>query len=248
MKLWVTIYEDQNQQAEALTDLQTAIGLNSRSYSAHEQLGLLYAAQKKYAEAVDQFKVSLRIHDDTNVKMELVSALTSAGKLDEAESTVREVLKARADDYRPNEELGEILALKKQYAPAIAAYKTEVRIWPDSPVAHRELCMLYQSTGQIVLSIEEGEIATLKDPENAVAFRYLARGYEISKDYVNSIKLYNRAIEIEPGSAASHLELAGVLFATGKKDEGRAEIKKALDLNPTEAEVKAAKDLQEKNP
>ena len=72
---------------------------------------------------------------------------------------------------------------------------------------------------------------------------YLARAYTLKHENELGDKMYRRAIEISPRNAASHLELGVLLFNIGKKAEGKAEIKRVLELNPTVDQAKKCREL-----
>jgi tetratricopeptide (TPR) repeat protein len=239
---------DQGQAAEAETELKTALRLDPDSDVGHFQLGKLYAKQRRYAEAATQFKEDYRITRNPGVKAAQAEAMSYAGQMDEAEKMLYEVLKEQPNLFDAHWALGSILARKKEVDAAIAVYKDAERLKPDASGPHRELGRLYQSQGKYDEAVQEGELSVRFGPRDFSSLFYLGQTYALKSDDTASVKMYQRAIELFPDYALTHLELGKLFLKMGRKEEGRAELKRVLELNGPADEKKSAQELRDKNP
>jgi tetratricopeptide (TPR) repeat protein len=245
---------EQGQPAEAETELKAAIKLDPNSHYAHSSLGQLYWKQGRFAEAVVQCREDLRITNSIDAKTSLAETLVSARKdekdaeVEEAQKLCNQVLMVQPNNYDARQDLGWIHGLKKEYDAALEMYGAAARLKPDYALPHREMGWIYRQMSRFDDAVREGRMAAALAPRDFTALSYLADTYAAKGDNEESIKTYRQAIDTAPQFAGGHGELGGFLLKIGKKEEGRAELKRALELNPSEAMKKATQDLLNKNP
>ncbi len=239
---------DQGMVQDAVPELEIALKLDPDSELAHYQLGQIAYRQGKYAEALTHFRETVRLNDGFVAKIYLAAALEHSGQLNESEQLLRSLVALQPNAWWPNNELGWVLNLKKEYEDSIHFLKEAARISPDSYIARQNLCSIYQKTGQFDLAVKEGEVAVSLAPNDFYCAAFLGDAYTLTKDYDSAVKMYRKAIAIETSKATGYIDLGSVLIKMGKKTEGRAELTHALSLKPTDEEAKRARDLLEKNP
>ena len=115
---------------QAIPELQTAIRLDPSLDKPHYQLGKIYAGKHMDADAAVQFREVARITDGFDAKFELASVLAEAGKWDEAEKLVRELVGLRPNEFRGIVLLGRVLVHREQYGPQFPPTKRPRRISP----------------------------------------------------------------------------------------------------------------------
>lgn len=246
-----TYLRQQGQDAEAETELKTAVQLDPNSHYARANLGLLYRAHRRFAEAVDQLREDVRITNSNASKDALAEALIYAGKdekFEEPQKLFNEVLKNQPNDYTANEDMGGLMTYKKEYDAAIEFYTTASKLKPDYELPHREMGRIYRLQSKLDDALREGLLAVSLAPRSYYPLNYLAVTYAAKEDNDNSVKLYRRAIDAAPRYAPGYLELGAFLIKIGKKDEGRAELKHVLELDASAEVKKSAQDLLDKNP
>ncbi len=95
----------------ALTLLQAAARANPANPEARNMLGSAYAAVGRGSDAIDQFRLAIKLRPDyQNARYNLARALMKAGKFDEAIPLLREVVAAFPDDAQAKAELERALA------------------------------------------------------------------------------------------------------------------------------------------
>ncbi len=83
-------------------------------------------------------------------------------------------------------------------------------------------------------AVEKHLFAFLKRwPDDAAAVALYASLRFNQGDLPTAEKLFRRSIELDPGVAESHARLSVVLAQSGKRDDARAEWKRAVELDPT---------------
>ncbi len=246
-----TYLHQQGQDAEAKTELKTAIQLDPNLHFARSSLGLLYRVHRRFTEAIVQLCEDVRITNSNASKVALAEALVYENKdpkFEEAEKLLNDVLKIQPNDYMANEDMGGLLARRKEYDAAIEMYRAASKIKPDYELPHREIGRIYRLQSKLDDAVLEGELAVSLAPRRYYPLNYLATTYAAKGDNDKSIKLYRRAIEVSPAYAPGYLELASLFLKIGKKEEGRAELKHVLEMKVSESVKKFAQDLLDKNP
>ena len=89
--------------------------------------------QGKYAEAIEAYKLALRVNpDDTLAKYNLAVVYQDQGKLDDAETLYREIL-SRTEDTNSRINLAAILHARGQFDPAVEELKAGLQANRDNP-------------------------------------------------------------------------------------------------------------------
>jgi len=240
---------------EAETEFKTAVTLNPNSHSALLALGKFYEASQRHAEAIVQMREDLRVtagtREQIGAKTTLAEALLNAnpdGPYEEPERLLNEVLKAAQDWNRPFEDLGWLLARKKEYDAAIDMFRAAERLNPANNVPYQEIGRIYRLQSKFEEALQEGERAVALDPKSASSLSELAETYAAKGEDATSLKLYLKAVAVDPKYAQGHLGLGKLYLKMGKKDEARTELKRVLTLNANAQVKQFAQELLDKNP
>jgi len=241
----------QGKTAEAEAELKTAIRLDPTSSLARNDLALLYRKQNKVNDANMLYVGSVQGIDDIGPKTALAEQLMHNSKdprLATPQKILTEVLKIQPANYRATEDMGWLLAQKKEYDAALKSYGAAAKLKPTYELPRREMGRIYRLQSKFDAAIREGQAAVNLAPKNRSTLSYLADTYAAKGDNDNALKLYRQAADATPSYAQGHLNLGAFLLKIGKKAEGRAELQRVLQLNATPNVKKAAQDLLDKNP
>ena len=94
------------------------------------------------------------------------------------------------------------------------------------------LGMIYSATGNYKLAIEHFKSALLNDPNNAAAFRGLAKAYESSDNNPEAELIYKRAIELKPDYWAGYNDLGTFYYRHSRYEDAIKQFKEVIKLTP----------------
>jgi tetratricopeptide (TPR) repeat protein len=161
--------------------------------------------------------------------------LQTAGKLDEAEAAYRAILDKAPDVPEVYQNLGSILAQKKDFAGAEAAYLKGLELRPDSPDLATQLAKLYQDNGQPQKAMEIMAKSAGSNPADAKA--QFNQGIFLLNAQKNeeAIAAFEAAIKADPAMTEAYYRLGALMVGQGKIPEAIAHLEKYLSMNPTDA-------------
>lgn len=118
--------------ARAETALRNAIRMQPNYAQAHNNLGNLLSASGRFEEARYHFEAALRYRDDYNgARYNYALALVRARRSEDAQRQVEAILQSDPRSAAAHEFLGNLLAAKGRFAPAIQHYREAIRIEPQ---------------------------------------------------------------------------------------------------------------------
>jgi tetratricopeptide (TPR) repeat protein len=103
-------------------------------------------------------------------------------------------------------------------AEAAADYREVLVHDPNNKYAYYNLGLIDQTNGSMASADSNYNLAIVKTAED---------------DLADAIALYKRAIRAQPDYADAHLNLGFALIEKGEEQEGNAELKKAVELDPS---------------
>jgi len=250
---------EQRQYDEAETELKTAIQLDPDSDTGHFQLAKLYQATNRYPEAIAEYREDIRVLTGPGVhpqggfgaKLALAQVLATnpAGpQYEEAEKLLEILVKQQPNSYQANADLGAVLLRRKQFDAAIDVLRTASRLNPGNSFPYREIGKAYRLQSKFDEAVRAGEEAVALSPREYYALSELAETYAARGDNASSAKMRKRAVDAYPNFAQGRFELGKLYLLMEKKDEARAELKRALELDPSADLRKSAQELLDKKP
>jgi adenylate cyclase len=129
--------------------------------------------------------------------------------------------------------LGRIYLTKRQYNEAITEGKRAVEMAPNSSFVHAALAFSLKRAGKpeeaIILYKKALRLSPISD---SWYVSDLGGCYGMLGRYEEAISAYQRAIYLSPKSPYYHTALAANYFLAGREGEARAEIAKAIEIDP----------------
>ncbi|HZD76769.1 MAG TPA: tetratricopeptide repeat protein [Acidobacteriaceae bacterium] len=121
-----------------------------RSFEAHELLGLIYAAQSKNQQSVEQLQIAVHLKPDSAAaRTNLATGLLRSGKAGLAEDQFRKALALEPDDFQANHNLAEFYLESGKIPQAIPLLEKAQHIHPSSYDNSYNLAMAYFLTGRL---------------------------------------------------------------------------------------------------
>jgi Flp pilus assembly protein TadD len=143
-----------------------------------------------------------------------------AGRLDEAEHLLREILKQAPEQPDTLHLLGVTKARREQFAEAAALIEQAIAITPDAPIYHRNICEIYRRLSRYEEAVTAGQRAVALTPDDPHALVNLAIVYYDCLRFNDGVACCERAIALQPDLPGAHFELAEALLVQGKFERG----------------------------
>jgi Flp pilus assembly protein TadD len=208
---------------------------NPSSWTAHNNLGCILAAQNKYGEAMEEFQSSLRFNaDNAQAHCNLGRALAATGQQAEAESHFRRALALRPKNAGIQESFGSFLAAQGRVEEAILHLRESVRLEPDVPT-RLELAGLLHGTGDDRGAAAQFRAVLAAKPDSQEALNNLAWLLATCSDATarngpEAVRLAERACRLAHFEDVRSLgTLAAAYAEAGRFSEAVATAQKALE-------------------
>jgi Tfp pilus assembly protein PilF len=233
---------DKKDYATAEQALHEAIKQDANSYRAWFDLGFVYTALHRDADAIAAYRKSVAANPnvfESNLNLGLMLARSTdpeAAKYLRAATGLKPSAKPEEGLYRAWVSLGQVLE-DKEPREAIAAFRKAAELKPDDSEAHLMAAAVAEKTGDLASAEQEYKAAAARDPKSADALAGLAYIYSKTQRLPEAEDELRKYVTLDAQSAKAHLQLGRVLAGEGKTDEAEAEIEKALQLSPADAQA-----------
>jgi len=150
------------------------LAVDTRGGIPNSSLGVVYAKQGKFAEAIECFKrVLLYTPDSYEAYNNLGTALNSQGSLQEALKVFRISLAIKPDQVKPHSTIGRILAETHHLPESVEEYTQALRLDPADAYAHNDLGVVLFQLGEYEKAAAQFSEAARLDPTYAEAKKNL---------------------------------------------------------------------------
>ncbi|MDG1859845.1 MAG: tetratricopeptide repeat protein, partial [Emcibacteraceae bacterium] len=223
----------QNKLVEAEDKFRLALKLAPKFAPLSEDLGHILALQEKLEEAIPHFEYAIKLDGKlTSAHKKLGQALASVGRGKEADE-VFEVY------FEKDPSIG-LVAMGIEHLQAgreneaVESFRAAFKKNPDSVDAMRFLATAY-----IIQDKKLGDAEALlrrvvqMAPEFALAWSDLGHILIKTRNYMEGIESYKKAIELMPGNFAFWLQLASCYATAGYPEEAAEAYSKAIEINPS---------------
>ena len=219
--------------------LKHVVADDDKNYRAWFDLGYVYTATNRNAEAIEAYRKSVAAKPDLfESNLNLGILLGEAGN-PEAETYLRAATKLKPSDSqelgweRAWLSLGHVLE-GKNAEQAIAAYQEAAKLAPGDTEPHLAAGQFFEKQNRFADAEREYQQAIDLNPKSTEGMAALVNLYSKNQHLPEAEKMLRRYLELNPQNPTAHLQLARVL-ATRKDTAGaRAEYEAALKLAPND--------------
>jgi Tfp pilus assembly protein PilF len=222
--------------AEAL--LQKAVAASPNDYRAWFDLGFVYNALQRPAEATDAYRKAVSAKPDvfeSNLNLGLLLAKqgqnVEAAKYLKAAAQLKPAAHPEASLARAWQALGRVEETTDPQQ-ALVAFAQAAKADPQNPDSHLAAAQLLKQKGNLDAAAREYEAAVELDPKSHDAVEGLADTYVAQKRYADAEAALRKIMAVDAQNSTAHLQLARVLTAEGKNDEAANQLQIALQMNP----------------
>jgi tetratricopeptide (TPR) repeat protein len=221
----------------ALVQLKQAVAQEGRNGQLHDQLGSLYAIERNWEPAEQQFREAITLTDDSataHLHLGLVlSAEQKAGAVDE---WMKAYSLAPADP-RVALAAGRAIADAGNDSQALPILEHAVQLDQKSVDARYQLALVLQRLDRTKDAIELLKQVVEADPKNSGALTNLGTALAQVHDATEGIPFLTRAIALSPKDATAHQDLAAAYIQVNQIDDAVGELKTAIKLAPNSPQL-----------
>ena len=202
--------------AAAIDWLEKAAATDDGAAQCHDDLGLAYAAARRFGEAAASHRRALRLQPDfVEARFHLGNALVGLGDKKAAAVCYRAALAVRPDYADAQANLGLMLFEDGRIEEAMACYRAALALDPASPILHNNLGNAHVRQGDFAAATEAFEQAIRLDPRY-VAPRINAGNAMLERgDPQTAIACYESALRLAPEQVEAHRNLGLVRLLLG---------------------------------
>ncbi len=230
--------------AEAITDYDEAIKLNSKYFLAYFNRGIAKDAQGLYDEAIADFDEAVRLEPKNHwAYTNRGSSKHSKGQCNEAIADFNEAITLNPNHFTAYFNRAVVKYAKGLHDDAIADYDKAARLDPKSPRVYFNRGNAMVDKGLYDKAIADYDIAIRLEPSNPLA--YYGRGNAKNRKGLHdeAIADFSEALKLNPKYSLAYLSRGIVKHAKGLLDEAIAEFDEAIRLDPKYVPGYAARGL-----
>lgn len=159
-------------------------------------------------------------------------SLVESGRMEEARSLFKNICEIDGNDPEPWMMLGSLHAEFMDMQDAIACLQKSIELDPAYPDAHLNLAKALVKQDQIEAARKHCQIAVDNDPSYVDAWQLLGVIQERLGNFIDSEMSSRKAVELAPGNASCHANLALALWKQNKLQESIQSYQRTLQLAP----------------
>lgn len=219
----------------AIGPLQKAAAISLNSFPAHYYLGLALAGDRRYADAVDAYRIALDLDPDhLQANVSLGDAWLAEGDTDEASPCYVRAMKLRPE-YAPALD-GQARAAEAQADEdkAIGLYQRALASDKGFAPAYTHLGDLYLRQGKLDDAVKLLVEAVSVRPDFGPGLNRLASAYGRLGFSNEAVATIRKAIELEPKDPSHHVTLGEVLLGMGVTTGAESAFQAAIAIDPAQ--------------
>lgn len=216
----------------AVTKLKEAIAGEARNAELQDELGSLYAAQKKWPEAQQAFATALELNPELAAPHLHMGIALEAEQKPGALEELAKAYQLAPQDAVVALQFGQALAGAGQDGQAIRVLQQAVELDPNATQASYQLALALQRTNQLQKAIPLLEKAATAEPRNAEVLTNLGMALCQAQQAKDAVPILQRAVALTPDNATAHQNLAAAYIQLSQFDDAVSQLRMALKLSP----------------
>jgi protein O-GlcNAc transferase len=218
-----------------------AVTLQPDLAEAHNDRGVILAANGLFAEALPCFERAVQINpDNADARVNLGRALRAVGRAAEAAAQFEQVLQAAPNSPLGHFSLASALELAGRLDRAERHYRRAIELQGDFVDAYVHLASLLQKTDRVDEALACAERAAAFAPNDAGVRNNLGNILRAMERRDDAIAQYRAALRSDPDSFVAHYNLGMALRGEARIAEAREHFSRAVALKPNFLEAELA--------
>lgn len=221
----------------AIVPMKQAVAQDSRNAELYDQLGSLYAIEKNWGPAEQQFSEALRLKDDFATAHLHLGLVLGAEQKAGAEEELQKAYRLAPRDPAIAVTAGKALADAGHDREALPMLQRSVELQPKSAAAQYQLALVLQRVDRVHEAVEFLKKVVEADPRNGEALTNLGTALAQAHQAADGIPFLKRAVVLNPGNATAHQDLAAAYLQVNQIDDAIAELKTAIKIAPNSPQL-----------
>jgi len=224
----------------AIPPLQKAAAMSLNSFPAHHYLGLALAGDRRYAEAVEAYKIALDLEPDhLQANVSMGDAWLAQGDTDEAQPYYVKAGKLRPEYAEALDGLARVAEAQALDEQAIALFERALASDKGFAPAYTHLGDLYLRAGKLDEAVKLLVEAVSVRPDFGPGLDRLAAAYGRLGFSNEAVATIRKAIELEPNDPQHRATLGEVLLGMGVVAGAEASFQAAIAIDPADPKARA---------
>ena len=238
----IKVFNAQNDVRGAIARLRTQVNAAPSNATFQTMLGQLLAGSNDLQAAEAPLHRALELQPKNAVAYAVLSGVqASKGNTDAAIATTDLWITELPDDVMSYMTKGSLVSRKGDSNQALQLFKKALQIQPDFPLAaHNAAYLMLQQGKDLDVALSLAQVARRGMPASPNAADTLGWAYYQKGTYRSAIELLEEATRKVPSNPAFHYHLGMAYSKMNDHLKARAELQRALQLNPKLAEAQRA--------
>ena len=223
---------------DSITLLTRAVEVTPTDYKSLDALGMAFAAQRRYDEAIRSHRAALKLSPEAPfLHAGFAVTLAEQGNIEEAVREFQEALRLDPEFGEAHYNLAKALELRGDLNQAASHYSECLRLKTNTAETHASLGNILLRQGRPADAAREYRAALSVDPYCSQARTGLAAALQYQGRTGESIEEARRAIRASPDSATAHYNLGVGLQNENMNAQAAREYEEAIRIRPDYAEA-----------
>jgi tetratricopeptide (TPR) repeat protein len=220
---------------DAKSRIQQELQQNPSNAEGYALLGLVYAEEKNFTEAINALQQALKLEPKSSkLRNNLGNLYVAQGNLDQAENEFREVLRAAPSDSDANYNLGILLLAKKKPSEAIPYLQ---RVHPQGIESQLNLTRANLEAGHTAEGLRIAKTLSAQNKDNVQVHFTLGVFLASDKQFRAAELELEQASALQPQTFEILHNLGGVYLRNAEYAKAEAVLNRALKLKPDSPET-----------
>jgi tetratricopeptide (TPR) repeat protein len=224
----------------AIPPLQKAAAMSLNSFPAHHYLGLALAGDRRYAEAVEAYRIALDLEPDhLQANVAMGDAWLAQGDTDEAQPYYVRAGKLRPEYAAALDGMARVAEAQAKDDAAIALFDRALASDKGFAPAYTHLGDLYLRTGKLDEAVKLLVEAVSVRPDFGPGLDRLAAAYGRLGFSNEAVATIRKAIELEPNDPSHRVTMGQVLLGMGVVAGAEASFQAAIAIDAGDPKARA---------
>jgi protein O-GlcNAc transferase len=227
------IHHQRGQHADALRQIDKALGVNSATADAHNNRGNVLVALKRFDEAVASYGRAITLKPDyAEAFVGRANALHELKKFEDALDSCEKALALKPDHAEACYNFGNSLAALKRFDEALIQYNRAIALKPNNAEVFNNRGGVLQELKQYEAALKDFDKAISLKPDYAEAFNNLGLALAAMRRFDAAMASYDRAIALKPDYFGAFNNRGATLLELKRFHLALRDLDKSIEIAP----------------